>query len=415
MPFHSSNPMTSLKAVMKLNKLLATGKTSGPPMPFHPPWKKARIFPMTEKAQSVEPTKQTQGSDSSESGVVINGIFFQTKEGKSTGQKSFSKQLHTHNKCQSDTSKSTDSSSDGKTLVSQESSELEREPYGQQSARKVYLGVNVESLLNTRFDRGALSIYENPYSNQNVAYMTSFDSDKEQETSDESSSESSSETEQDDSASESKKYTEQDSETETDTESETVTDTGTGSDSDVESRGENVSEREKETEGLSESRRKVTGTQEFVRSVLQSMNETQPSKPQIPSSIAEISSTVGFNFAHSMYRIAEEAMHKVKAKNKANKKESKKEDDSETKNKDPIPVMGQEKADKSQSQNSSSAGSSYIQGSTDKGNLPPIVEDEEEEMTSASLRSSLGNKFHSSASEARSPEDDKDDDTVTAD
>lgn len=409
MPFRSSNPATNLKAVMKSNKPLASGKTSGPPVPFHPPWKKARIFPMMEKTQSVEPTKPTQGSGSSESGVIIDGVFFQAKEGKSTGQNTFSKQLYSHNKWHSDTSRSTDSSSDGKGLVSQDCGEPEREPYGsnsQQSARKVER-VNVGSFLDGRFDRcsqSSVSIFQNPYSDQqNVAYMTGFDSDKEQDISDLSSGESGSEMAQD----------AEDSETEIDTESETVTDTGRESDSDVESRDE--------AEAEAESRHKLTGTQEFVRSVLQTMKETRSSKPQMTSSIADISSTVGFNFAHSMYRIAEEAVHKVKAKNEGNKKESKREDDSKTKNKDPIPVKGQEKdSSKGSKSHSSSAGSSYIQSNTDKVNLPPIVEDEEEEMRSAgSHRSGLDNKFQTSASGAGSPKDDQEDsdrdDTVTAD
>ncbi|XP_053094750.1 protocadherin-15b isoform X2 [Pangasianodon hypophthalmus] len=419
--FHSSNPVINLRTVMKINKLLAARKASGQPMPFHPPWKKNRIFPMMEKAQSAEPTKPTQGSDSSESGTAIDGIFFQSKEGKSTGEKLFSKQLHTHNNCQSNTSSNTDSSSDGKTSVSQESSDLEKKPYGfvsnrQQSESKVET-VNPGAFLDPYLDTCAVSsiLSQHPYSNQqNVAYMTNFDSDKEQEISEES------ETEQDDSEGESTTHTEQDSETDTDTESETEKE----SESDKESEDENISgsEKEAESEDLSESCCKVTGTQEFVRSVLQTMNETQSSKPRFTSSIAEISSTVGFNFTHNAYRISEENTHNGKDKNEQ-KKGSKKEDDSETRNKDPKPLMGQEKdlskSSKSQSKSSSSAGSS-LQGTTDNGNLPPIAEDEEEEMTSAgSLRSSLGNKFQGSASGAGSPEDEKEDsdtdDIVTAD
>lgn len=422
--------MISLKTVMKLNRLLATNKASGPPMHFHPPWKKTRIFPMMEKAQSVEPTKPTQGSDSSESGVVIDGLFFQSKEGKSIGGKLFAEQRRTHNKCQSSTSKNTYSSSDCKTSVSQESSDLEREPYGfvsnsQQSESKVE-SENEGAVLNPYLDSAVTSILsQHPYSNRhNVAYMTSFDSDKEQETSEESDSENCSETEQDDSESESKTHTDQDSETETDTESET--ESGKESDSDKESEDQTVSESEKtaETEDLSESRCRGSGTQEFVRTVLQTINETQSSKPRFTSSIAEISSRVGFNFTHNTYKTSEETLHKGKGKKEEIKKGSKKEDDSETRNKVPKSLMGQEKdfpkSSIGQHKSSSPAGSNYIQGTTDKGNLPPIAEDEEEEMTSAgSLRSSLGNKFQGSASGAESPEDDKDDadtdDTVTAD
>lgn len=400
---------------MKLNKLLAAGKASGPPMAFHPPWKKARIFPMIEKAQNVELTKSTQGSDSSESAMAIDGIFFQSKEGKSTGQKLFSKQHHTHNKCEISTSNNTESSSDGKTSVSQESSDLEREPYGfvsnsQQSAGKVE-SVNKGAFLNPYLNRCAVSSIssQHPYlKGQNMAYMTSMNSDKELDISEGSNSESNSENEQDESEGESKTHTEQDSETETDTESET--ESGKESDSDKESEDENSSEskKEAETEDLSESRCKVTGTKEFVRSVLRTMNETQSSKPQFTSSIAEISSKVGFNFTHRRYRMSEETMHKGKDKNEENKKGSTKEDNSETRSENPKPLMGQEtdfyKGRKSQSKSSTSA------GTTDKGNLPPIAEDEEEEMTSAgSLRSSLTNKFQGSASGAGSLEADKED------
>lgn len=422
MSFHSSNPVISLKAVMKFNKLLAAGKAFGPPMPFHPPWKKTRIFPMMETAQSVESTQPTQGSDSSESGMVIDGIFFQTKEGKTTGEKDLSKQLHTHNTCQSNTSKNTDSSSDGKTSVLQENSDLEREPYGsvsnsQQSESKVQknLHKSEDSFLNLYLDRCAVSS-QSTYSNQqNVAYMTSFESDREQEISEESNSESSSEIDQDDSEGESKTHTEQDSETDTESETE----------SGKESEDENISESEKEAETEDLSDCKVTGTQEFVRSVLWTMNETQPSKPRFTSSVAEISSTVGFNLTHDTYRISEETIHKGKDKNAENKKHSKKGGDSKTRNKDPKPLMGQEKEfsknSKSQSKSSSSADSSCVQSNTDKGNLPPIAEDEEEEMTSAGSlrRNSLGNKFQGSASGTGCPEDEQEDsdteDTVTAD
>lgn len=424
--FHSSNPVISLKTVMKLNSLLSTGKASGPPMYFHPPWKKTRIFPMMEKTQSVEPTKPTQGSDSSESGMVIDGIFFQAKEGKSIREKLFIRQLHTHSKCQSNTSKNSDSSSEGKTSVSQESSDLEREPYGfvsngQQSESKVE-SVNESALLKPYLDRCATSsiLSQHPFSNQqNVAYMTSFDSDEEQETSEESDSESSSEISQDDSESESKTHTVQNSETETETETESKPESEEESDSDKESEGKIVSksEKEAETEDLSKSRWKVSGTQEFVRSVLHTMNETQSSKPQFASSIAEISSTVGFNFTHNTYKTSNETMHKGKDKKEEIKMGSKRE---ETRNKNPSLLMGQEKGE---SKSSSSAGSSSIQGTTDKGNLPPIVEDEEEEMTSAgshrSLRSNLGNKFQQPPGGAGNPEDDTEysdtDDALTAD
>lgn len=428
-PFQKSVPVTNLKAVMKLNKLLATGRTPGPPVPFHPPWKKTRVFPMMEKPQSVESTK-TPGSDSSESGMIIDGIFFQTKE-KSKGQKLFFKQLHTHNNCQSDTSKTTDSSSGEKIPGSQESSDLEREPCGfvstrQQSPSKVER-VNGGYYLDTYFDRCALSsisTFQNPYSDeQSVAYMTSFDSDREQEMSEPSNSRSSSEMEHEDSEIESKTQTEQDSETETDTESEMETETGTKLKSNKDLGDGNVLESRKETEtgDLSGSRRAATGTQEFVRSVLQTMNQTQSYKPPNPSSVAEISSTVGFNFTSNMYRVAQEAMLKAKAKKEENKEET---NVFETENKDPVSVVGQEKdspkSSNSQSTSSSSAGSGYTQGDTDKGNLPPIVEDEEEEMTFAgSLRSSPGNTFQRSSSVAGSPVDDKEDsdnrDTVTPD
>lgn len=372
---------------------------------------------MMERAQSVELAKPTQGSDSSESGMVIDGIFFQSKEGKSIGEKLSSKQLCTPDKCQSSTSKKTDSSSDGKSSVSQKSYNLERGPYGyvsnrQQSHSKVK-SANEGTLLNPYLDQYSITSIssQHPYG-PNVAYMTSFDSDEERDISDESNSESSSEIEQDDPGSESKTQTEWDSETETDTESDTE------SDSYKESENENVSESKKkaEAEDLPKSRCNSSGnTQEFVKSVLQTMNEAQSSKPRFTSNIAEISSTVGFNLKHSTYKIWEETMHEGKAKKQENKMSVKKEDDSETRINDPKPSMGKQK---DFSKSSSSSGSGYIQSTTDKGNLPPIAEDEGEEMTSAG---SLRTRLQGSASGAKRtrPEKDKEDtdtnDTVTAD
>ncbi|KAI5103079.1 protocadherin-15 isoform X2, partial [Silurus meridionalis] len=400
--FHSSNPIISLKAAMKLNRLLIASKAPGPPVPFHPPWKKNRIFPMVDKEKSVEPTQPTQGSDSSESGMVIGGIHFQTKEGKTTEEKQFSNQLDTQNKCQSNTSKNRDSPVDGKTQATQESSNLERYPYGfasssQQSEHAVE-SVNKSAFLDPYLDRFTVS-YQNPYTiPNNVAYMTNFDSDKEQEISEESSSESSSEIEQeesegesntptepDDSEGESKASTEQDSETETKSDSESKSKTAEESDSDKGSADENVSkiEGEAETEDLSHCN--VTGTQKFVRSVLQTMNNKQSYKPQFSSCIAEISSTVGFNFTRSKFRMSEDTMY---IKNEENRKKD------ESRKKDTKPLMGQEqdKGFKSESKSSSLTGTSDVRGTADKVNLQPIAE-EEEITSSGSLRSSLCSKF----------------------
>lgn len=412
--FSSSNLVNnSLKStMMKINKLLAAGKTPGPHGHFHQSWRKNQIFPMNETTPSVEHTKPTQGSDSSDNGVVIDGNFFQAKEEKSIEEKLFAKQHHTHNKYQSRTRKNTDSLTDGKTPVSQESSDLKRQPYSvvsnsQQSESKV----NKDALLNPYLETSAVSsqyLYFNQQkveNRENVAHMTNFDSDKEQETSDESTSESASDNEQDDSGSESTTFSEQDSETETDPEGETE------SDSDEKSEDENVSESEKEAEsgGGSESRGKVNGTQVFVKSVLQTMNKIRSPKPRFATTVSEISSSVGFNLSHTPYKIFKETMHNGKDKREESENGLKKE---EARNKDPKPLMGQEQdfsqSSKRQSKSSSSAGSSHIQGITDKGNLPPIAENEEEEMTSVGSprRSSLGSKFQQSVSGAESPEDD---------
>lgn len=412
-----SYPVINLKTVMKLNSLLAANKASGPPTHFHPPWRKTRIFPMMERAQSVELAKPTRGSDSSESGMVIDGVFFQSKEGKSIREKLSSKQLCTPDKCQSSTSKNTDSSTDGKSSFSQKSYNLEREPYGyvsnrQQSHSKVK-SANEGTFLNPYLDRYSVTSISSPHPyGQNVAYMTSFDSDKDQDISDESNSESSSEIEQDDPGGKSKTQTEQDSETETDTESDM--ESGTESDSYKESENENVSESKKkaEAEDLPKSRCNISGTQEFVKSVMQTMNETQSSKPRFTSSIAEISSTIGFNLTRSTW---DETMHEGKAKKQENKMSVKKEDDSETRINDPKPLLGQQK---DISKSSSSSGSGYIQSTTDKGNLPPIAEDEGEEMTSAG---SLRSRLQGSASGAKRTRQEKDkedtdtNDTVTTD
>ncbi|KAF5891996.1 protocadherin-15 isoform X1, partial [Clarias magur] len=367
--FRNSNPVISLN-LMKLNKLLAAGKASGPPLPFRPPWRKARIFPMTEQAQSLELTKPTRGSDSSESGTVINGVFFQAKEGKTSGEKLFSRQLHTRSKCPS---RNTDSSSDEKTSVSQESSDSERGiQYGfvnqSQEFTSKLESVNEGVFVNPYLDRCVVSSRYLHSNRQSVAFMTSFDSDKEQDISDESDSESSTELERDDSEDDSKTPTEQDSDT----------DTESGSENESATKDRNVSDSEKEaaSHDSSDSHSKAAGTQKFVRSVLQTMNAKRFPKPRFASSVAEISSKVGFSFTQNPYRTSEETMHERKSKN----------EESETRNKDLKLLTGQEKGSKSQRKGSSS-------GST--VNLPPIAE--EDEMTSArSLRSSLGNKWSTS-------------------
>lgn len=414
--FPSSNPANNhvKKTMMKINKLLAAGKTPGPHVHFHKSWRKNQIFPMRAKLQNVEPTKPTQGSDSSDNGMVIDGNFFQSKEERSIEERVLAKQHRTHNNIsQSRSLKNPDRSTDGKMSLFV-SSDLKREPYGfvSNSLQSESKG-NKVALLNPYLDTSAVSSQYLNSNRQNVAHMTNFDSDKEQETSDESTSESSSETEQDDSGSESKTLTEQDSETESHPESET--------ESDSEEESEDEGEKEAESEGGSESRGDFNASQVFVRSVLQTMNKMRSPKPRFATTVAEISSSVGFNFIHNPYKIFEQTIHNGKDKKEESKNGLKKE---ETRNEDPKPLTGQEKdfskSSKSQSGSSSSAGSSYIQGTTDKGNLPPIAENEEEEMTSVgSPRSSLGSKFQQSANGTESPEDDtKDsdrDDAVSSD
>ncbi|MGL6081715.1 MAG: hypothetical protein ACRC4N_04350, partial [Gammaproteobacteria bacterium] len=269
-PFHSSNPVTNLKAVLKFNKLLSTHKVPGPPTTFQPPWKKARIFPIMETVQSVETTKPNQGSDSSESGMVIDGIFFQTKEGTVTGQKLFSKQVHNHNKSQSNTSNNTNFSGDIKTPFFQAGSNLEMESFvrnSQQSASKIE-HVNGGCFLGTHFDRyvvSSISTHQRPYLNRpHVAYMSDFDSDDKQEIFEKSGSESSSDTEQDNFKIEFKTRRKQGLETHTERETETE------SGDDKKSRNKKVSKSKKKTKSKDflDSRHSVTDTQEFVRSVL---------------------------------------------------------------------------------------------------------------------------------------------------
>lgn len=92
-PHHSSTVIQKLKAVMKLSKFpVSVSKEPGKPPSLHPPWNKARIFPMKFSSKDrrdggdggdfLTLTKANR-SDSMlimDSGMVIDGSYFQASD-----------------------------------------------------------------------------------------------------------------------------------------------------------------------------------------------------------------------------------------------------------------------------------------------------------------------------------------------
>ncbi|XP_071266111.1 protocadherin-15-like [Salvelinus alpinus] len=92
-PHHSSTVIQKLKAVMKLSKFpVSVSKEPGKPPSLHPPWNKAKIFPMTFSSKDrrvggdggdfLTLTKANR-SDSMlimDSGMVIDGSYFQASD-----------------------------------------------------------------------------------------------------------------------------------------------------------------------------------------------------------------------------------------------------------------------------------------------------------------------------------------------
>uniref|UniRef100_A0AAR2LYP5 Protocadherin-15 n=1 Tax=Pygocentrus nattereri TaxID=42514 RepID=A0AAR2LYP5_PYGNA len=350
---HSSKAVTKLKAVMKLSKLLATGKASGPPAPRHAPWKKARIFPMMssrEKPEGAEPPKLTQGhrSDSLGSGMVIDGNYFQYKEGKTSAKThlgkilsriNISKKPRTWRKSQNSTSSITDSSSEGKASVSQATSDSERE-------------------------------------SQN-------DSEGESQTDKQSDTDQGSETE-----------TESEKESEAEKESETEKESNSGKESETD-------ESEKETDT----------TQESEKDISVGRVESDHSRAESPSTVGPALSSSSKTDSTCTQRQTGSASSRVKevrfTSGSSNEEQSSEEDEPESVSSRFKHPLGSKRnqGSKSHSKNRSSADNNYVGRNTKSTNLSPIVEDEED----------CSDKFQVSADETASPEDNKENDEADSD
>ncbi|XP_031416817.1 protocadherin-15b isoform X2 [Clupea harengus] len=89
---HSSNASRKFKAVVNLSKLLATSKSLSLPTLYQTPWKKTKIFPLAPhdtngvgsggsgENGNFPIMARARRSDSVDSGMVIDGSYFQTKE-----------------------------------------------------------------------------------------------------------------------------------------------------------------------------------------------------------------------------------------------------------------------------------------------------------------------------------------------
>ncbi|XP_037400116.1 RNA polymerase-associated protein LEO1-like [Pygocentrus nattereri] len=411
---------------MKLSKLLATGKASGPPAPRHAPWKKARIFPMMssrEKPEGAEPPKLTQGhrSDSLGSGMVIDGNYFQYKEGKTSAKThlgkilsriNISKKPRTWRKSQNSTSSITDSSSEGKASVSQATSDSERESqsfpsdsqetgrngeiFKEAAIREPYSGKN--SAISTT------QSYSNRH--QEVAYMSSFDSDEEQGMSEDSDKGSHSKAEEDDSEGESQT----DKQSDTDQGSETETESEKESEAEKESETEKESNSGKESE-TDESEKETDTTQESEKDISVGRVESDHSRAESPSTVGPALSSSSKTDSTCTQRQTGSASSRVKevrfTSGSSNEEQSSEEDEPESVSSRFKHPLGSKRnqGSKSHSKNRSSADNNYVGRNTKSTNLSPIVEDEED----------CSDKFQVSADETASPEDNKENDEADSD
>ncbi|XP_028820556.1 protocadherin-15b isoform X2 [Denticeps clupeoides] len=81
---HSSKAAHKLKAVLKLSKLLASNKPQSKTVPYQLPWKKSKVFPMmsTEEGSNGTDIPKLSQAHQTDTGMVIEGSYFQTKEEK---------------------------------------------------------------------------------------------------------------------------------------------------------------------------------------------------------------------------------------------------------------------------------------------------------------------------------------------
>uniref|UniRef100_A0A8C1J307 Protocadherin-related 15b n=1 Tax=Cyprinus carpio TaxID=7962 RepID=A0A8C1J307_CYPCA len=258
---YSSKAETTLKASIKLGQMF--DKRSGPvPAPFHLPRKNNRIFPIValeEKGQSTDDPKAItmQHSNSVESGMIIDGSYFQTKEAmpsaktrlcKVLSQMNIFKTLQTQKNSVSSISGTVDHGSNRSVPVSWSLSESERESQripGDSVKSQQERGRSREDIIQQSYTGSSLSFTPyHPYRPQEGAHMSSLDSDDDQEQSPvDSDRESQIRTELDDTEIDSKTESdaEQDMETEKETETEQESDTERTSETENESSSEDGS------------------------------------------------------------------------------------------------------------------------------------------------------------------------------
>ncbi|XP_057214580.1 protocadherin-15b [Triplophysa rosa] len=236
---HSSQTESQLKAPIKQ----LSQRKSGPPASYHFPWRKNRIFP-EENGGGIDVSKPTtrHRSNSADSGMVIDGSYFQTKEAMPSAKTRLGKVLSQMNILRTLPNSLTHTSGmgDGNGSVSRTHMESEREsetmPGDSGKSEREKGGIS-EDVIPQSYTGSATSFTPHPYRLQEGVQMSPLDSDDV-----DSDKESQTNTETDDTESKTESGTEQDSETETDEASETEDGSGSSTES-QESRSNDSGER----------------------------------------------------------------------------------------------------------------------------------------------------------------------------
>lgn len=215
---HSSQTESQLKAPIKQ----LSERKSGPPASYHSPWRKNRIFPQ-ENGGGIDVSKPTtrQRSNSPDSGMVIDGSYFQTKEAMPSAKTRLGKVLSQMNNLRMlpNSLSHVSGTGDGNGSISRTHIESERESEtmpGDIGKREREKGRISEDVTPQSYTRSSTSFTPYPYRLQVGAQMSALDSDDV-----DSDKESRTNTETDDTESKTESGTEQDSEAETDEASET--------------------------------------------------------------------------------------------------------------------------------------------------------------------------------------------------
>lgn len=418
---------------MKLSKLLATGKTSGLPAHIHVPWKKARIFPMTfsnKNPRGIDPLKITQGQSSGnlESGMFFKGSFLQNKEPNTLAkthlrkvlqQIIISKKPHAQRISQSSTNSIKGSSSDGKASVSQTTGHSERESNSLETGRKAKV-FNNTAIWQPCSEKniGISSTHTCSNKHQEVAYMSSFDSDEEQGMSKDSDRDRQSKTMQEDSKGESKtdKQSETDQGSETETETERETEIERKSISETASDTEKESDNEKKSQ--TESKKETKTTEETRDSISVGRFQLDNSEEDTPSSFGPSLFSSSWTASGNPCKIGVAEDYSSLSSTSTSGRDSEENQSSEegldevdetkciSSSVEDVLDSKRNKAFISHRKSFTFEDSSRMAGNTKSFNLSQIAEDEEEEMTAAEISdSNVGNRFQVSADGTESPEE----------